>query len=451
MQNIPGPELKREIGATGLALNAMNLTIGSGIFVLPAVVALGIGRAGFIAYLACGFLAILITLCYAEVGSKITSSGGSYAYVEKAFGPLPGFFVNTLAWFGFSALADGAVVNAMTDMLSTWFPVLNIHYVRVAFFVVLFSSLALVNIRGAKQGSGFASIATLLKLLPIVLLIIFGMFHIASSNLAITTWPPIKSMGEASLSLFFAFVGFETALGVSGEIKNPKKNIPKGIMMAVAGVLVIYISLQFVAQGVLGDRLSAPENAKAPLSALATSLVGTIGGTIILITGIVSMFGLLSGDMLASPRLLFAAAEDKLLPKFLSRIHPKFSTPYWSIIVYCIVATILASSGGFKQLAVLASSSILLVYLGVAAATIVLRYKKGFAAAGSFKIPGGLVIPLLAIITIAIFLYFIKMNEVKALAIFFSVLTILYYLKKLVDKRATPLMPALEEPGDTLI
>jgi APA family basic amino acid/polyamine antiporter len=435
MQNTTGATLKREIGATGLALNAMNLTIGSGIFVLPAVVALGIGRAGFIAYLACGFLAILITLCYAEVGSKITSSGGSYAYVEKAFGPLPGFFINTLSWFGFSALADGAVANAMTDMLTTWFPVLNIHYVRVIFFVVLFSTLALVNIRGAKQGSGFASITTLLKLLPIVLLIIFGMFHIASSNLTITTWPPVKSMGEASLSLFFAFVGFETALGVSGEIKNPKKNIPKGICMAVAGVLIIYISLQFVAQGVLGDGLSDPQNAKAPLSALATSLIGSIGGTIILVTGIVSMLGLLSGDMLASPRLLFAASEDKLLPEFLSRIHPKFSTPYWSIIVYCIIATVLASSGGFKQLAVLASSSILLVYLGVAAATIVLRYKKAFADAGSFKIPGGMIIPILAIITILGFLYFIRKEEVKALAIFFAVLTVLFFLRKFFNKR----------------
>jgi len=451
MQNKPEPGLQREIGATGLALNAMNLTIGSGIFVLPAVVALGIGRAGFIAYLACGFLAILITLCYAEVGSKITSSGGSYAYVEKAFGPLPGFFVNTLAWFGFSALADGAVVNAMTDMLSTWFPLLNTHYIRVIFFVLIFSTLALINIRGAKQGSGFASIATLLKLLPIVLLIVFGMFHIASSNLTITTWPPIKSMGEASLSLFFAFVGFETALGVSGEIKDPKRNIPKGILMAVAGVLIIYISLQFVAQGVLGDQLSWSQNAKAPLSALATSLIGSIGGTIILVTGIVSMFGLLSGDMLASPRLLFAAAEDNLLPKFLSRVHPKFSTPYWSIIVYCIVATILASSGGFKQLAVLASSSILLVYLGVAAATIVLRYKKGFAGAGSFTVPGGVIIPVFAIATIICFLFFITIAEVKALVIFFSVLTIIYFLKKLVDKRTTPLMPGLEETGGPTI
>ena len=205
--------------------------------------------------------------------------------------------------------------------------------------------------------------------------------------------------------------------------------------MAVAGVLIIYLSLQFVAQGVLGDALSSPQNAKAPLSALATSMIGNIGGTIILITGIVSMFGLLSGDMLASPRLLFAAAEDKLLPKFLSRIHPKFSTPFWSIIVYCIIATVLASSGGFKQLAVLASSSILLVYLGVAAATIVLRYKKEFACAGSFTIPGGLIIPVLAMMTILVFLYFITIAEVKALAILFGVLVLFYYLRKFFNKR----------------
>ncbi len=427
MQKTTEPVLKREIGAVALALNAINLTIGAGIFVLPAIVAENLGPASFIAYIICGLLVILIMLCYAEVGSKITTSGGSYAYVEKAFGPLAGFLINTLFWFGFSALADAAVINAMTDMLAIWFPVFSITYVRIILFIAIFGLLALINSRGVKQGSQFAVVTTILKLTPLILLVLIGLFSISSENLTIKTLPGIKSIGETALVLFFAFMGIETALNVSGEIKNPKKSIPKGIFMGVFGVLLMYLLIQFVAQGVLGDQLQ--EYKDAPLAALATKLIGPVGGTIILVTSVVSMFGMLSGDILASPRILFAASQDKLLPEFLSRIHPKFATPYWSIIVYSAIGVIFASSGGFKQLAVLASSSVLIIYLAVVLATIRLRFKKETAeGTGTFKIPGGLIIPILAIGTICWFLSHITMAEVKAISIFFAGLTVFYFV-----------------------
>ena len=433
MQNNTEPALNREIGATALALNAMNLTIGAGIFVLPAVVAANIGRSAFIAYLICGFLVILIMLCYAEIGSKVTTSGGSYAYVEKAFGPLAGFLINTLFWFGFAAMADAAVINMLTDMLAKWFPVFSVMYVRIIFFTAVFGLLTFVNIRGVKQGSQFAVATTLLKLTPLILLVFIGLFSIEAENLSVKTWPSADSIGKTALVLLFAFMGIETALNVSGEIKNPQRTIPKGIFMGVFGVLLMYMLIQFVAQGVLGDQLSVHKD--APLASLATQLIGPVGGTIILITGIVSMFGMLSGDVLASPRLLYAASKDKLLPKFLSSIHPKFATPYWAIIIYCTVGLIFASSGGFKQLAVLASSSVLIIYLAVVLATIRLRYKKGAGEEGSFKIPGGLIIPVLAVGTIVWFLSQITRQEIIGFAIFFAVLTVIYFINKEVRKK----------------
>ena len=439
MQKTTEPVLKREIGATALALNAMNLTIGAGIFVLPAIVAENLGPASFIAYIICGVLVILIMLCYAEIGSKVTSSGGSYAYVEKAFGPLAGFWINTLFWFGYSILGDAAIVNAMADMLTTWFPVFSIYSVRVIFFIVVFGSLAFINVRGAKQGSQFAITATLLKLTPLLLLVLISLFSISGENLVIKTWPGITNIGETALILFFAFLGIETALNVSGEIKDPQRNIPKGILLGVAGVLIIYLLIQFVAQGVLGNQLGGYKD--APLAALAGRLIGPAGGTIILVTTVLSIFGNLSGDILASPRVLFAASEDKLLPGFLSRIHPKFATPYWSIIVYSAIGVIFASSGGFKQLAVYASSSVLIIYLAVVLAMIRLRYKKdlpagrqGIIVMGSFKVPGGLIIPILAIGTICWFLSHITRVEIVALSIFFAILTIIYFLNKIVRK-----------------
>ena len=311
--------MRREIGAVGLGLNAINLTVGSGIFILPATVAKNLGPAGFIAYLLCGLLVILIMLCYAEVGSKITTSGGSYAYVERAFGPLPGFLINTLFWMGFSSLADAAVINAMADMLTIWFPVFKLMYVRVLFFILLFGGIAWVNIRGVKQGSRFAGAATIVKLMPLVLLVVIGLFSITPSNLAIKVIPGINNIGDTALILFFAFMGIETSLGISGEIKDPRKNIPKGIFIGVTGVLVIYLLIQFVAQGVLGDQLGNYPD--APLVVLADRLAAPVGGTILLIASLVSMFGLISGDVLASPRILYGASEDKLLPAFLGNVH----------------------------------------------------------------------------------------------------------------------------------
>lgn len=428
MQKTTKPALKREIGAVSLALNAINLTIGAGIFVLPAVIAENLGRSAFIAYILCGLLVILIMLCYAEIGSKVTTSGGSYAYVEKAFGPLAGFLINTLFWFGFSALSNAAVVNALADMMMIWLPVFASLYIRVIFFILLYSLLTCINIRGVKQGSNFAVATSLLKLTPLILLIVVGLFSIHADNLTVKTMPAIKTIGQTALTLFFAFMGIETALNVSGEIKNPRKTIPKGIFMGVFGVLLVYMLLQLVSQGVLGDELAVQK--EAPLASLAIKLIGTVGGTVILITGLISMFGMIGGDVLASPRLLFAASKDKLLPGFLGRIHPKFATPYWSIAVYSIIIVVLASSGGFKSLATLSSSSVLLIYLAVVLAMIKMRYKKDEPDVGGFKIPGGLIIPTLAVIAICWFLYQVTWPEVKAMGIFFVVCTAIYFINQ---------------------
>jgi amino acid transporter len=147
------------------------------------------------------------------------------------------------------------------------------------------------------------------------------------------------------------------------------------------------------------------------------------------------MFGLLSGDVLASPRLLFAASRDKLLPDFLGKVHPKFATPYWSIIVFSAAGVILASSGGFNQLANSASLAMLIIYLSVVAAMIRLRFKDKGSEKGGFKVPFGLVIPILAIVIIGWLLSHVKQQEIISIAIFFAVLTVIYFINAAVRKR----------------
>jgi amino acid transporter len=320
----------------------------------------------------------------------------------------------------------------LADILAIWYPEFSSSYIRILFFIVLYGLLTYINIRGVKQGSQFAGAMCLLKLTPLILLIVVGIFSIDAGNLTVKTMPAIKTIGATALTLFFAFGGIETALNVSGEIKNPRIAIPKGIFMGVFGVLVIYVLLQLVSQGVLGDQLA--QHKKAPLAALAIQLIGPVGGTVILITGLVSMFGMIGGDVLATSRLLFAASTDKLLPDLLGRIHPKFATPYISIAVYSVVIVILASSGGFKQLATLASSSVLIIYLAVVLAMIKLRFNKDYS--GGFKIPGGMPVPLMAVTVICWFLYQVSWPEVKAMGIFFIGCTVVYFINSYVRKQA---------------
>ena len=432
MQNQHHNKLKREVGVWGLSLNAINLTIGAGIFVLPAIVAEKLGAASFMAYLFCAVLIILIMLCFAEVGSKITTSGGAYAYVDAAFGPFIGFIINTLFWLGYCIMADAAIANALYDLIKDFHPIFQFSLSKIIFISLLFSLFAFVNILSVKSGVRFVVITTILKIVPLLLIIVIGIFHISKENIIVHSIPEFKTIGETSLLLLFAFFGAETALNISGEVKNPNNTIPKSIFISIASVVIIYLLLQFVAQGVLGNDLIKYQ--AKPLLAVALKIVGPIGGVIILIASIVSMFSLLSGDVLATSRVLFAASEKKLLPSFLSKLHPKFATPYFSILVYSFFVVIFAVSGSFKSLAVLSSSSILIIYLAVVLSTIKLRFVKQKISVSSFKIPFGLTIPILSIVAIIWFLSNLKLAEFRALFIFILITIAYYFINKIFQK-----------------
>ena len=419
--------LKREIGLLGLSANIVNIIIGAGIFVLPAIVAAGLGSASIFAYLFCGFLIILMMLCYAEVGSKITDTGGVYTYIEKSFGKYAGF-LTAIIFLLATISANAAVANAIADIISKIFPFFQGEVIRILFFLFLFSGLAYINVMGVKKGVGFVKMITLLKLAPLLLIIFIGFKDVDVTNLYWESIPSIKDVGETSLILFFAFTGAGSALSVSGEVRNPNKTIPQGILLAIFAVLVIYILVQTVAQGVLGSSL--PLFVENPLGEVASQIFGPIGFTLLTIGAGVSMFGSLSGMILSVPRVLFAASTDRVIPlKKLSLIHKKYATPFVSIIVYASLGFLLASVGGFKQLAIISSASSLLISLGISLAVIKLRRNKEFASdLKTFRIPGGYTIPILSSLFILWFLYHLSEDAILVMGLFIIVLTIIYFL-----------------------
>ncbi len=420
--------LKRVVGVSGLALSIVGFTIGAGIFALPAIVGIELGAFAVFGYIFCGIMLAAIMLCYAEVGSQITTAGGSYAYVEAAFGEFAGFIISWILFFGYCVLSDAALMNIVADSLAIIFPVFLNPWLRGLLFFSLLGFMVVVNIRGTKQGVVIVKLISILKLLPLFGIIIFGFGKINSANLHWEHLPPIKTFGNTALILFFAFSGFESALGVSGEIKNPKRTVPLGILLGGVLILIVYLLLQTVTQGILGTQMAIFK--EAPLAAVAEKIIGPVGATILLITAAISCFGSVSADVLNTPRVLFAGANNGLFPKFLGKVHAKFATPYWAIVCFGAMIFILSVAGGFKQLAVLASAAILLIYLSVILSTIKLRVKKTEPIEKTFRMPGGLIFPLIGIASICWLLSSLSKWEILSTVIFIAIICAVYFIMK---------------------
>lgn len=424
--------LVRGIGTWALGANIVNMVLGAGIFVLPGVVAAQLGPAALVAYLVCAVIVGLVFLCYAEVGSRVTRSGGSYAYVEDAFGPFAGFVTSTLLWLGYAVFSDAALAVALTDAIALNLPLLRQGLPRGLFILSLFGILALVNVVGLKQGVRLVIVNTIAKLAPLVLLAMVGLFSINLDYLTIVEWPSLHNFGAAALVLFFAFGGAETALNSSGEIHNPIKTIPRGLLLGVGGIFTLYVALQVVAQGTLGPDLA--HNTAAPLAAAATVVFGGWGAQLLLLGMIISIFGCLSGDVLNTPRVIFASARNGLLPGVLARVHPNYRTPHVAIMIYAAAGGIAAVTGSFKQLAVLSSGSLLLVYLGVSLAVMALRRRKGAPAPGQFRIPGGLLVPVLSSAVVLWLLSQMTASEAIGVGVLLAVTIVIYLTRKALAK-----------------
>lgn len=420
--------LKRSLGAKSIAINVINLTIGAGIFVLPSKVYESLGNASVLAYLLCGVLIFMIMLCFAEVGSRVTRSGGAYAYVESAFGPFFGFITSNLYWFGFGLISDAAIINAMAEMLGTVFPLFQQLYIKGLFFFFTFALLAYINVLGVQHGSRLVEFITFAKLLPLVLLIIVGWTTVSVPNLTWSEWPDLQQLGEASLVLFFAYGGAEAALTVSGEIKNPGRTVPLGILWGISIVVLIYIVIHLITQGILGDNMLLYKD--APLAQTANEVFGPVGTYLILACAAVSIWGAISGDVLTMPRFIFAASKDKLYPPFLSKVHPKYATPFWAIIVYASLGFAFSMSGGFKQLAILSSSAILITYLAVVMSAIKLKIDEQTVNGNGFVIKGGYTIHLIAMSTIIWFLSHLTFVELWAIVLALAAFSFIYWVNK---------------------
>src|SRR5256885_3355391 len=352
-------QLVRGIGISALTANIISSTIGAGIFVLPAAMAKGLGPAAPLAFVCCAVAMVLFVTCFAIAGSRVSLTGGLYAYVEVAFGRYVGFLAGAL--YGLTALgAVAGVVNVLANSVALVTPLLGGPVMRIVVMFAVYAFLVLLKIRGVREGAGAVTVITIAKLLPLLLFVGAGFFFLHPPNLSWGGWPSSSSLGDAVILLIFAFVGIEVALIPSGEVKNPSRTVPRSAYLALVTTTIIYILIQIVAQGTLGGDLA--NHPDAPLAESAAKFLGDFGRTVLIAGATISAFGFVTSDILSSPRMIFAFGRDGALPEFFAHVHSRYRSPDVAIITYATLAFVLSVTGTFEKLAVLSNVAVLLLY-----------------------------------------------------------------------------------------
>ena len=390
-------QLVRGIGVPALTANIVSSTIGAGIFVIPATVARGLGPAAPLAFICCALAMVLFVTCFAIAGSRVSLTGGLYAYVEVAFGRYVGFLAGML-YFLTALGAVAGVVNVLANSVALVVPFLGGPVMRIVVMFAVYALLVLINIRGVREGAGAVTVITVTKLLPLLLFICVGIFFIDGPNLSWSGWPSSKSLGDAVILLMFAFVGIEVALIPSGEVKNPSRTVPRSAYLALVVTTIIYVLIQVVAQGTLGsDLLNHPD---APLAESAAKFLGNFGRTVLIAGATISAFGFVTSDILSSPRMIFAFGRDGALPEFFAHVHSRYRSPDVAIVTYAALAFVLSVTGTFEKLAVLSNVAVLLMYCLCCAACWFLVQRDVRSDGKPLNFQGMQIVPCLAILAI---------------------------------------------------
>jgi APA family basic amino acid/polyamine antiporter len=409
--------LTRAIGTVGLAAGIINVMIGGGIFRVPALVAASLGAAAPMAYVICAIAMALIVTCIAAAGRRVTLTGGPYAYVGATLGPYAGFLSGVLLWM-VGVFATAAVSSVMAASIGELLGLPG-RAMLAAILVVAYGFWSWVNMRGVTLGVRLNTAITVAKLLPLLLIAVAGIFFVRGENLQVAQWPAAGDFARMSLILVFAFAGIEVALIPSGEVRDPERTVPKAIALAMVGVTLLYISLQVVAQGILGPALS---QSAVPLADAAGASLGPWARSLLLAGAAISMFGHLGGMTLSIPRIVYALARDGYLPRALSKVHPIYRSPQLAIVTQSILTLALAITSTFEQLAVIANVAALALYLGCAAA--------------AWKLGQSPIVPLLACGVIAWLLTGVTRNEWLAFGACITIASLVYVGRQSIARTA---------------
>jgi basic amino acid/polyamine antiporter, APA family len=395
----PQPELLRAIGRWSMVALVINCIVGSGIFGLPSALAALLGRASPLAVLLAGAGTGVIIACYAEVASQFSETGGTYLYLRRAFGRLIGLQVGWMTLLT-RLTACAASVNVLVAYLGEFWPQATHPVPRLIVISVFVGALASVNYRGVGAGTWMSNAAVVAKLLALGAVCVAGVAWLSvHPPLAV----PAASAGvdpwlKAMLLLLFAYGGYEAALNPMGEARNPRRDVAFALFVALLVVTAFYVALQFIVIGVLKD----PAHSERPLADVARVLLGAPGAALISVGALISVYGYISANLLGMPRSMFALAERGDFPAVFAAVHPRRRTPHISIVVFALLVWGFSQFAGFSWNVTLSAVARVFYYGAICAAVPVLRRLQPEASA--FRLPGGMLLPLLGVAICALML-----------------------------------------------
>jgi basic amino acid/polyamine antiporter, APA family len=407
--------LFRVIGRWSLTALVINSMIGSAVFGLPSQIAALTGRASPIAVIIAGGGIGIVMACYAELASYFTDAGGPYLYGREAFGRLMGIEIGWMLWLA-QLSACAANGNLFVIYLAQFWHEADKPLPRFVVLTVLVGFLALINYRGVRGGARVSDLFTVAKLLPLVIVVVTGLIYLLTHpKTALTTsFPsPANHWRNAILLMFFAYGGFETALVPMSEAKNPRRDAVFALFTSLIVVTSIYTLVQWIVVATLVD----PASSARPLADVATLTLGRGGAAFVALGALVACYGYLSAKILGVPRITFALAQEGDFPKIFGAVHPRFQTPYFSILIFAALTWALALVGNFSWNVTLSAFARLFYYGAGCAGLLILRRKRPGEAL--FQLPGG--VPL-AIIGILICLVLVTRIDMGRSLILFGVL-----------------------------
>jgi APA family basic amino acid/polyamine antiporter len=404
-------ELIRGIGRWDLVAIAINGIIGAGIFGLPSKVFSLIGPYSLIAFVVCALVVTLFILCFAEVGSRFDETGGPYLYAREAFGPTVGFEIGWLMWLA-RLTAFAANCNLMIAYLGYFVPAVTNPWWRAVTITLVVVVLTVINLIGVKQAAVVSNVFTLGKLVPLILFIAVGLFFLQSSAYSPGLRPSTGAFSQTVLLLIYAFTGFEMAAIPVGEVRDPKRNLPRALITAIGVIAVLYILIQVVCVGTLPELAQSQK----PLADAGTRFMGVAGGIIISAGAFISIAGNLNILLLSGSRVPFAMAEQRQLPSFIASVHRRFATPYVAILVTAALMLLMTLKGSFVAALTISAIARLVTYGATCLSLPIFRRRKNVAPA-VFHLPGGSIIAILALLLAIWLLANSTWNEARAAAI----------------------------------
>ena len=396
--------LRRLLGVTDLTLIAMGTVIGSGIYLVPAVVLRQTGASGpaMLVWLLAGVLSLLGALTYAEMGAMKPEAGGLYVYVRDTFGPLPAFLYG---WTSFFVIASGSIATlavAFSGYLTEFIALTPLEARIVS--IVMIVLIATLNVRGTRNSATVQNWTTGAKVASLLVLsfVLIAFGHPARVQVA--TWPAsfpsslAVGMGAAMIGVLWAYEGWQYVTFSAGETRDAQKTFPRAITIATAALVALYLLVNLGYLAALGP-VAAAQSERIAADA-ASSVLGLAAGKIVGALILVSIFSAANGLILTSPRLYFAMARDGVFFKRLAIVSPRFGTPAFAIIATATWAAVLAASGTFEQLLTFVVFTGWIFY-GLGALSVFVYRRTQPGAPRPFRVPGYPVTPLLFVLSAA--------------------------------------------------